>query len=36
MMATPQAVDQKQLINYRVDGGVAIIELDDAPANTYS
>jgi enoyl-CoA hydratase len=35
-MATPQAVDQKQLINYRVDGGVAIIELDDAPANTYS
>jgi len=26
----------KQLINYRVDGGVAVIELSDPPANTYT
>src|SRR5581483_1016571 len=26
----------KQLIRYRVDGGVAVIELNDPPANTYS
>ncbi len=26
----------KQLINYRVDGGVGVIELSDPPANTYT
>ena len=26
----------KQLINYRVDAGVAVIELSDPPANTYT
>jgi len=26
----------KQLINYRVDAGVAVIELCDPPANTYT
>src|SRR5450432_4215440 len=28
--------DTKQLINYRVDAGVAVIELSDPPANTYT
>lgn len=28
--------EQKSLVNYRVDGGVAIIELNDPPANTYT
>ena len=39
-MATtlPSASDQatKSLINYRVDGGVAMIEMNDPPANTYT
>ena len=35
-MATTQAVDQKQLVNYQVEDGIAIIEMDDAPANTYT
>src|SRR5271170_772935 len=35
-MATTQAVEQKQLIHYGVEGGVAIIEMDDPPANTYT
>jgi enoyl-CoA hydratase len=35
-MATTTVVEQKQLIQYDVDGGLAIIQLDDAPANTYS
>src|SRR5579875_4136339 len=35
-MATITAVDQKQLVHYRNDEGVAVIELDDAPANTYT
>src|SRR5207302_10910258 len=26
----------KQLINYRVDGGVAVLEMCDPPANTYT
>ena len=26
----------KQLINYRTDGGVAVIEMNDPPANTYT
>src|ERR1700726_1181010 len=35
-MATMQAVEQKPLINYSVESGVAIIEMDDPPANTYT
>ena len=27
---------EKSLINYRVDGGVAVLELNDPPANTYT
>lgn len=30
------ATDQKDFVRYRVDSGLAIIELDDPPANTYS
>src|ERR1700723_2642051 len=26
----------KQLVNYRIDGGVAVIEMNDPPANTYT
>src|SRR3954468_5642618 len=26
----------KQLVNYRTDGGVAILEMNDPPANTYT
>ncbi len=36
VMATTQAVDEKQLVRYRVENGVAVIELDDPPANTYT
>lgn len=35
-MATPQAVEDKKLVHYGVEDGVAILELDDPPANTYS
>jgi enoyl-CoA hydratase len=35
-MATTTAVGSKELIRYRVQEGVAIFELDDAPANTYT
>ena len=31
-----QQATAKELIRYRVDGGVAVIELNDPPANTYS
>ncbi len=34
-MATP-AVDQKVLVNYRVEQGIAVIEMSDPPANTYT
>jgi enoyl-CoA hydratase len=30
------AVDQKQLVQYRVEDGVAILEMTDPPANTYT
>src|SRR5438045_9526491 len=33
-MAT--AVETKSLVNYRTDAGVAIIEMNDPPANTYT
>lgn len=35
-MMTTQQIAERQLIRYRTDGGVAIVELDDPPANTYS
>lgn len=35
-MAGFKAGDQKQLVLYRVEEGVAVIELDDPPANTYT
>ncbi|MGH7752634.1 MAG: enoyl-CoA hydratase/isomerase family protein, partial [Gemmatimonadales bacterium] len=34
-MTTPSA-EAKTLVRYSVDGGIAIIELDDPPANTYT
>src|SRR5437899_528663 len=35
-MATTTATDIKTLINYRVENGVAVIEMCDPPANTYT
>src|ERR1700681_3805551 len=35
-MATTTEVAAKELIKYRVEDGIAIFELDDAPANTYT
>src|SRR5664279_4963323 len=35
-MVMTTSVEVKQLINYRVDEGVAIVEMDDPPANTYT
>jgi enoyl-CoA hydratase len=35
-MATTQALGTKELVKYRVEEGVAIFELDDPPANTYT
>jgi enoyl-CoA hydratase len=35
-MATTPAIVTKELLKYRVEEGVAIFELDDPPANTYS
>jgi enoyl-CoA hydratase len=32
----PATGETKQLINYRTEGGVAVIELSDPPANTYT
>ena len=36
MATTAEPQTDKKLINYSVDGGVGIIELDDPPANTYT
>ena len=36
MSTSPVATEKEELIRYRVDGGVAVIELNDPPANTYS
>jgi enoyl-CoA hydratase len=33
---SPVATEKKELIRYRVEGGIALIELNDPPANTYS
>ncbi|MGH9602177.1 MAG: enoyl-CoA hydratase/isomerase family protein [Terriglobales bacterium] len=35
-MAATTEVTAQQLVNYRTDGGVAVIELNDPPANTYT
>ena len=35
-MATSQTVEQKTLVNYRVEDGIAILEMSDPPANTYT
>jgi enoyl-CoA hydratase len=35
-MATTAGVASKELIKYRVEYGIAIFEMDDPPANTYS
>jgi len=35
-MATTTSMGTKELVKYRVEEGVAIFELDDGPANTYS
>jgi enoyl-CoA hydratase/carnithine racemase len=35
-MASTLAMDTKELVKYWVEGGIAIFELDDPPANTYS
>ena len=32
----PAEQASKQLINYRVENGVAVIEMNDPPANTYT
>src|SRR3974390_67657 len=32
----PATTDTRQLVNYRTDGGVAVIEMCDPPANTYT
>src|SRR5258706_9905581 len=36
IMATTTSVATKELVKYRVEDGVAVFELDDAPANTYT
>ena len=35
-MATTPATETKTLVNYRVEDGIAVIELCDPPANTYT
>ena len=35
-MATTQTVDEKILVHYQTEQGIAIIEMDDPPANTYT
>ncbi len=35
-MATTSAIGGKELVKYRVEEGIAVFELDDPPANTYS
>jgi enoyl-CoA hydratase len=35
-MTQPAATEVKRLINYRAEKGVAVLELNDPPANTYS
>lgn len=35
-MATTTTNTAKELVHYRVEEGICILELDDPPANTYS
>ncbi len=35
-MSDTTATSERTLVNYSTDGGIAIIELTNAPANTYS
>jgi enoyl-CoA hydratase len=35
-MATTSAVERKELVHYRTEEGLAILEMDDPPANTYT
>src|ERR1700686_2871692 len=35
-MSTTTGIATKELVKYRVEDGIAIFELDDAPANTYT
>jgi enoyl-CoA hydratase/carnithine racemase len=35
-MASSHVVGEKELVKYRVEDGVAVFELDDPPANTYT
>lgn len=35
-MATTSSIASRELIKYRVEDGIAIFEMDDPPANTYS
>src|SRR5690348_16612425 len=35
-MATTTATETKTLVNYRVEDGIAVIEVSDPPANTYT
>jgi enoyl-CoA hydratase/carnithine racemase len=35
-MATVETDEQKRLIHYGIEAGVAVIEMDDPPANTYT
>ena len=34
--AQPMATETQRLVNYRTESGIAVIELNDPPANTYS
>ena len=36
MASTTQPVEAKQLVQYRTEAGVAVITMDDPPANTYT
>jgi len=36
MATTMQPTEVRQLVNYRTDAGMAVIELNDPPANTYT
>jgi enoyl-CoA hydratase/carnithine racemase len=35
-MATTPAIEQKELLHYQVGNGIAVLEMDDPPANTYT
>jgi len=35
-MATTQAIEHKELLHYQVENGIAILQMDDPPANTYT